>query len=70
MKRLDNIEKLQEVQYNIEHYDRLLVNSERWKSENFFFGTQAELDHEKEVCEKSKAYWKRRFNRILKELEY
>lgn len=68
MKRLDNIEKLEAVQGNIEAVENQL----NYKKDRAFmiFGTDKEWEHKKEIRTKALAYWKRRFNRILNELKY
>jgi len=68
MKRLDNIEKLEVVQGNIEAVENQL-NYKKTQS-YMIFGTNEEWAHDKEIRTKALAYWKRRFNRILNELKY
>ena len=70
MKRIELIEQLNSVQYNIElvekYANQKLENNIYYK----IFGSEKEFYHNKEIQTKALAYWKRRFDRILKELAY
>ena len=71
MNRQQFIEQLDEVQYNIETVERQL--NEKYEDTFYYklFGSgQRDFEHNKEIRTKALAYWKRRFNRILNELNY
>jgi len=70
MKRLELIEQLEKVQWNIEQVDKQVnrrLDENTWYC---IFGTTAKWEHEIEIRTKALAYWKRRFNRIINELKY
>ena len=68
--RLELIEELEQVQYNIEQVEKQV--NEKFKGDKYyvFFSTEAKFNHNKEIRIKALAYWKRRFNRIIAKLSY
>ena len=71
MKRLELIEQLERVQENIETVEKQLNQKITDTTYYKLFGTgQAGFEHDKEIRFKAYAYWKRRFNRIIRELQY
>lgn len=71
MKRLERIEKLEQIQYNIEttakHIVNLVNNNETYYKQ---FGKLGKMDSDIEIQQKCLEYWKRRFNRELLKLGY
>ena len=66
MKRLELIEQLENVQYNIEIVERQLNQKKEDTAYYKIFGLPASnFEHNKEIRTKAYAYWKRRFNRII-----
>ena len=68
MKRLELIEKLEAIQYNIEVVERQINESPGSYYKNF--GHMHKWNHLIEIRTKALAYWKRRFNRTLLKLGY
>ena len=71
MNRQQFIEQLEEVQYNIETVERQLNEKYEDTFYSKLFGSgQRDFELNREIRTKALAYWKRRFNRILNELNY
>ena len=71
MKRLELIEQLEAIQENIETVERQVNQKITDTTYYKFFGNgSSEFEHDKEIRVKAYAYWKRRFNRIIRELQY
>jgi len=69
--RLELIEQLEKIQDNIEIVERQVNQKEEDTAYYKFFGYgQKHFEHDKEIRTKALAYWKRRFNRVLNELNY
>jgi len=69
MNRLELIEQLEDVQYNIETVERQVRQKIEDTTYYKFFNTgQTRFYHDKEIKTKALAYWKRRFNRIISQL--
>ena len=71
-KRLELIEELEKIQYNIETVERYINLKIEDTTYYQVFGTKdiKGFEHLKEIRIKALAYWKRRFNRTLKKLYY
>jgi hypothetical protein len=71
MKRLEYIQKLEQVQENIETVEKQINKKIEDTAYYRFFGNGSkDFYHDKEIRKKCLAYWKRRFNRILLEIGY
>jgi len=71
MKRLELIEKLEQVQQNIETVERQVNQRIEDTTYYKFFGNGSkDFEHDKEIRTKCLAYWKRCFNRTLNQLTY
>jgi len=71
MNRLELIEQLENVQDNIQYVEKQVNQKVEDTVYYKFFGNgQKHFEHDKEIRTKALAYWKRRFNRIIKQLKY
>ena len=69
--RLELIEELEQVQYNIEQVEKQVNEKIEETAYYRIFGEgNKEFNHNKEIRIKALAYWRRRFNRILNNLYY
>ena len=69
--RKELIEQLDKVQYNIEDVERQVNQKiEDTKYYKLFGNGSTEFAHDKEIRTKALAFWKRKFNGIIKELKY
>lgn len=68
MKRLDTLDKLIQIQYNVETVEKQLAS----KMPEFYniFSKISQWEHSQEIKRKALVYWKRRFNRELLKLGY
>ena len=72
MNRRELIEQLDKVQWNIETVEKQV--NQKLEDSNYYkifgYGKESEFYHLKEIRTKALAFWKRKFNRIIKELKY
>tara|TARA_R110000868_G_scaffold401234_1_gene676609 strand:- start:272 stop:487 length:216 start_codon:yes stop_codon:yes gene_type:complete len=71
MKRLELIEQLEKIQYNIEMIERQLNQKIEDTTYYILFGDGPKsFEHDKEIRTKAYAFWIRKFNRTLNLLKY
>jgi len=68
--RKELIEELDLVQYYIEIVEKQVNAKLEDNPYYMYFDRQREFEHIKEIRVKAYAYWKRRFNRIIRQLQY
>ena len=75
MKRLNEIEKLETIQRHIERYDTWMAGR-KFNPHSLFaalYGeakAEADFNHNTEIMQKARAFWVRKFNRILEKIKY
>lgn len=67
MKRSQLIEQLEYVDSHMNHYQNKLIQEKPYYYT--LFGTEGKWEHDKDIWRKCLAFWRRKNNRILKELE-
>jgi len=66
----DRLSKLEDIQYNIDHYEKRLSDQMPAIYNQLSKWIVDKWNHDREIQLKSLAYWKRRYNREQKQLEY
>jgi len=71
MKRIDLIEQLEQIHYNINEVERQVNQKVEDTTYYKLFGViHPKFKHLKEIKTKALAFWIRKFNRVLNELKY
>ena len=70
MGRIENIKKLERIQVNINTIIEDINSLNDTKMFYEIFASELQRQHDLHIKSKCLEYWKRKFNKILKEIEY